>query len=41
MGYCRTVEVVDLVSGIEVLVMFITLYREDPARNISERHKIV
>jgi hypothetical protein len=32
---------VSVVSDNEVVVMFVTLGGEDPARNISERHKIL
>ena len=41
MGDCRRVEGVSVVSDSEVLVMFVTLYSEEPARIISGRHKIV
>jgi hypothetical protein len=32
---------VGAVSDKEVVVMFVTLDGEDPARNISERHKVL
>jgi hypothetical protein len=38
---CRTADGVSVVSDSEVVVMFVTVDGEDPARNISERHKIV
>jgi hypothetical protein len=41
MGVVRTAEVLGDVSDSEVLVIFVTLHGEDPARIISEGHKIV
>jgi hypothetical protein len=41
MGVCRIAEGMSVVSDNEVLVMFVTLDGEDPARNISERHQRV
>jgi hypothetical protein len=41
MGVVRTAERLGDVSDSEVLVIFVTLHVEAPARNISEGHKIV
>jgi hypothetical protein len=38
---CRTEEGVSVVSECEVLVLVVTADGKNPARNISERHKIV
>jgi len=40
-SFVRTADVVSVVSDSEVLVMFVSLDREDPTRNISERNKII
>jgi hypothetical protein len=39
MGVCRTAEGVRVVSDGEVLGMFVTLYSDYLARNISEKHR--
>jgi len=41
MVVCSTAGEVSVVSDSELLVMFVIAEVEDPARNISERNKIV
>lgn len=41
MTICRRAERVSVLSDSEVLVIFLTPDGEGPARNITERHKIM
>jgi hypothetical protein len=41
MVFLRTEEGVNVLSDIELFVMFVTVEGEDPTTNNSERHKIV